>query len=174
MLTPRTGVYITGLVYMFSSIGACYYTVRKFGRRTLLIWGHILIVILHAFIGIFNNRGNNAGVLAMVLIFIFVYQNTSGPVTWVYAAETTTDAGLGIGLFTLWITVFILTLISPMLMGRNSLGASNVFFIYSILSLLGAIYSYFIIKETQGLTDKEKKNLFTPSRYLNSEGNRRD
>lgn len=124
-----------------------------------------MIVILHAAIAILNNNGQPTPVFVMVLLFLFVYQNTTGPVTWLYAAETTVDAGLGLCMFTLWITVFILTLICPVLMGKDILGPSNVFFIFSAFSAFGAFYSYYFIKETQGLSDKEKKSLFYPRKY---------
>lgn len=51
-------------------------------------------------------------------------------------------------------------------MSKESIGASNVFFIYSALSILGALYAYFIIKETVNLLDKDKKLLYTPAEYL--------
>ena len=141
------GVYIVGLVYFFSSLLSTQ-TVKWYGRRTLLIGGHIAIVVIHALLAIFNNNGSHMGVLLMVLAFMIVYQNTTGPVTWVYAAETTTDAGLGVCMFMLYTTAFILTLVGPVLMGSNSIGLSNVFFIFSGLSVLGAFYAYFLIKET--------------------------
>jgi hypothetical protein len=53
-------------------------------------------------------------------------------------------------------------------MSKESIGASNVFYIYSALSILGAIYAYFIIKETKFLLDKDKKLLYTPAEYLSN------
>lgn len=34
------------------------------------------------------------------------------------------------------------------------------------MTFAGAIYGYFMIKETQGLTDKQKKELYTPKKFL--------
>ena len=48
-------------------------------------------------------------------------------------------------------------------MSPNSIvGINNVFFTFSVLSVFGSLYCYFYLKETKGLTDKEKKLLFTP------------
>ena len=52
-------------------------------------------------------------------------------------------------------------------MDENSLGPSNVFLIFSALSFLGFVYCYFFIRETKGLTDKEKKEIFMPKRFKN-------
>ena len=51
-------------------------------------------------------------------------------------------------------------------MAPHSLGPSNVFFIFSGLAVLGSMYSYFVLKESRGLTDKDKKLLFTPQKYI--------
>lgn len=71
-ITPRTGVYITGIVNMLSSLLSTQ-TVKYFGRRTLLIGGHFGIFVAHLMVGIFDVQGNNDGVLVMVMVFIFIY-----------------------------------------------------------------------------------------------------
>ena len=113
-----------------------------------------------------NDCDQDNAMIGMVLLFLVVYQNTSGPVAWLYAAETTIDTGLGICVLALFGTVFIMSLICPVLMSTDSIGPSNTFFIFAGLSVLGAIYSATKIKETRGLSDKAKKLIFTPKRYL--------
>ena len=73
---------------------------------------------------------------------------------------------LGICLLTLWGTVFILSLVCPILLKPEVLGASGVFFIFSGISIFGSLYGVFVIKETAGLTDKQKKTLFTPKEFI--------
>ena len=164
-ITPRQGTYLVGVVNAIASLLSTQ-IMRCFGRRTLVIWGHIFIAIIHASIGVFGILHVDAGIIGMILAFLVVYQNSSGPVAWLYAAETTIDSALGICLFTLWGTVFILSLVCPILMDPNSsVGINNVFFIFSGLSVFGSLYCYFFIKESKGLTDKEKKLLFTPEKY---------
>lgn len=119
--------------------------------------------------GIFNNMENDMGVLVSMLAFIGIYQNTSGPIAWLYATETTIDTALGICLFTLWGTTFLVSLLGPILMSSDALGISNVFFLFAALSFCGTIYGYFFIKETKGLTDKEKKRLYYPAEYFEEE-----
>lgn len=120
-LTPRTGTYITGFANMFGALLSCY-VVKFFNRRTLLIWGHLGIAVVHASIAVFSIEKINDGVLIMVVVFLFVYENSSGPIAWLYAAETVIDTALGICLLTLWGTVFVLSLVCPILMGKDSIG----------------------------------------------------
>ena len=165
--TPRQGVYLVGLSTFFASFCSTQ-TVRFFGRRTLLIAGHLGIAVVHAAVAIFNIYEINLGVVTMILLFIFVYQNTSGPVAWVYASETTIDAGMGICLLTLWGTVLVLSIVCPIIMDPESLGPNGTFFILSGLSVFGCIYVILFIKETFSLSDREKKILFTPKQFLES------
>ena len=95
-----------------------------------------------------------------LFLYLFIYSNTTGPLAWVYAAETTTDAGLGFCLFFMYFCIFILTLVCPILMQPDNMGTANVFFLFAGISLVGAIFYYFFLKEPKNLTDKEKKNLY--------------
>jgi len=144
---------MVGFANMFGALLSCY-IVKLFKRRTLLIAGHIGIAIVHATIACFDIADNDYGVLVMTLVFLIVYENTSGPLAWLYAAETVIDVALGVCLLTLWGTVFVLSLVCPVLMSKDSIGTQNVFFIFSGLSVGGTIYSWWFIRETSGLTDK--------------------
>ena len=164
--SPRAGVMIVGVVQLFACLFATGF-VKSFNRRTLIIWGHIVMAFVHISVGLFNNIENDIGVLVMILAFICAYQVTSGPVAWLYATETTIDPGLGVCILTLWGVTFILTLICPDLMDKDSLGVSNVFFLFGICSGIGAIYGYIFMKETRGLSDKVKRNIYSPKDKLN-------
>ena len=113
-------------------------------------------------------------VLAGLLVFLFVYQNTSSSVAWIYTTETGIDAGLGFCLFTLWGTVFVLSLVCPLLMSDpedGGIGQSNVFFMLGGFAIVAVFYVQFFMIETRGLTDKQKKELFTPKKYLTEDDN---
>jgi hypothetical protein len=144
---------MVGIVNMLASLLSVY-LVKFFGRRTLVIWGHMMIAIIHAATGILNNANESTGVICCVLAFLVVYQNTSGPVAWLYAAETTIDAALGLCLFTLWGTVVILSETCPILMEDSVIGPSNTFFLLSAFGVLGSMYGFFFMRESQGLSDK--------------------
>ena len=46
------------------------------------------------------------------------------------------------------------------------LGRGGVFYVLSGISALGAIYVFAFIRETKGLTEKQKKLLYTPVRFV--------
>jgi Na+/melibiose symporter-like transporter len=119
--TPRRGTELISVVSLIAALTALW-LIKSVGRRPLIIWGHALIAIVHFGVVIFTKRNNETGVLIMIMLFIFIYQNTSGPIAWLYATETTIDAGLGICLLTLNGTVLLLAKVCPILMGENSIG----------------------------------------------------
>ena len=87
-LTPRTMSYIAAATSVVATLTSLY-LLTIVGRRKILIFGHIFISIAHAGVAIFNIKHMNYGVLACIMMFKFAYDNTSGPVAWLYAAETT-------------------------------------------------------------------------------------
>lgn len=165
-LSPRTGTYIIGVVESVSALFASLVMIKIFGRRTLVLWGHAAMGVTHLMIAIYNNRGNSTGIIVMMNLFMVAYQTTSGPVAWVYAAETNIDAALGFSILTLWGTVLVLSLVVPNIMNDSSLGPTNTFYLFAAFAVLAVIYVYFFFKETKGLMEKEKKLLYTPKRFL--------
>ena len=141
------------------------------GRRTLLLWGHIGIALSHAAVAICDIEQMDYAVLGFIMVFIVNYSLTSGSIAWVYSSETTIETAFGACLLTLWGTVLILSIVCPILLDPKSLGASNVFFIFSGLSVLATLYVYIFMKETKGLSDKDKKLLYTPKTFMSDNEN---
>ena len=113
--TARQGTYVVGLVNFLSAC-LCILSMRFFGRRTLLLVGHIGICLSYFFMAIFTITGADYGVLAMLCSFLLIYQNTSGPVAWAYAAETCCDVSPGVSLLVLYSVVLLLSLTTNSLM----------------------------------------------------------
>ena len=111
----RTGTYCVAVANALSSMAGIWFC-KTFGRKTLLLYGHVGIFIAHLLVAIFIITGVNYGVIAMICFFLFAYQTTSGPVAWLYSTETCCDVTLSVCLQTLWGTVLILTLTTEPLM----------------------------------------------------------
>ena len=79
-ITPRSGTFIIAAVNFVASFMSIY-TVRKLGRRDLLLLGHFSVAICHIFIGAFIVLDHGLGVLTMTCIFMIVYQNTVEPIS---------------------------------------------------------------------------------------------
>lgn len=133
------------------------------------MWGHVGIAISHGLIGVFIITGFDIGILIMICVFIWVFANTTGPLSWVYCAETCTDIGIGVCLFTLWAVVLIEILTIPILMNTH-LETSGVFLMFAACNFIGAIFIQIWLKETKGLTDKEKRSLYAPKDTRDSVG----
>ena len=86
--------------------------------------------VTHTLIAIFSIYKFDNGILVMVCIFIIIYQNNSGPVAWLYTAETVVDVALGICIQVLWLTVFVLMMTTKSLM-HSWLQPSGVFFLFA-------------------------------------------
>jgi len=123
--------------------------------------GHTGIAICHGLVGILTIYKVNYGVLGFMCLFIVVYEFTSGPLAWIYAAETCNDVSLGICTYTLYLTVFFLSLVTEPLMD-SVIQPQGVFFMFGLFSACAVVFIYFNIKETMGLSDKEKKTLYAP------------
>ena len=144
--TARTGTYVISLVNFFSSFMSIF-MVKRFGRRTLLLWGHTGVALAHLCVAICTITSTNIGVLGGICFFLFAYQNSSGPVAWLYAAETCCDVGLAVSLNTLWGTVLVLQLTTQPLMD-SALQSQGVFFLFAGFSVIAIFYVYFYMAET--------------------------
>ena len=92
---------------------------------------------------------------------MFAYGMTTGPVALVYAAETTIDAGIGIVFLMLYASIFVLTLVCPMLMDKqSSFGPVKSFVSFAAISILGALFYSTHLVETKGKTPKEKMEMY--------------
>lgn len=159
VITPRNGSYMIALIQMLSSVLSVW-TIKTFKRIPILAIGHTSIAITHLAIGFFSIYNIDWGLLAMICLFMFEYQNSSGPLAWIYAAETVTDIALGVCIQVLWLVVVLLSLVSDPLMD-SALHPAGVFFLFSLFSAISVVFIVFFMKETKGLTEKEKKALYS-------------
>jgi len=166
---------------IFTLVNVCstpisFYTIEKFGRRTLLIYGALGMLIcqfLVAIIGVtvgFNHthttsngetRANNIDAvnaqIAFIAIFIFFFASTWGPGAWVLIGEIfplpIRSRGVGLSTASNWLWNTIIAVITPYMVNpdRGNL-RSSVFFIWGGLCTCAFIYSYLLVPETKGLT----------------------
>ena len=153
---PRLGTIILGIdaiVFGFTSI----IVIRKLKRKTIFIGGHIGVGISWLLVAYFNYVGNSLGIIIGMNMFMLFYINSSGPLAWTYAAETCVDAAIGIVIMCIYVNVIYLAIICPIILAYNP---NYVFIGMSLLSFVGAVFCWIYMKETKGLTDKEKKEIY--------------
>lgn len=168
---------------IFTLVNVCstplsFWTVERFGRRTILIYGaagmlicQFLVAIIGVTIG-FNHTHpdpNNADLslannisavnaqISFIAIFIFFFASTWGPGAWIVIGEIfplpIRSRGVGLSTASNWLWNTIIAVITPYMVGTNRGNLkSSVFFIWGGLCTCAFVYSYFLVPETKGLT----------------------
>ena len=81
-----------------------------------------------------------------------------------HIAETNPDITLGFSFISAALSVMILSVLAfPIL---NKLSSSGFFLFFAVWAIFAFTYNFFIIRESRGLTDKEKKKLYRPKKEL--------
>jgi len=166
---------------IFTLVNVCstpisFYTVEKFGRRPLLVWGAFGMLIcqfLCAIIGVtvgFNKTHLNSlnepiadnipavnAQIAFIAIFIFFFASTWGPGAWIMIGEIfplpVRSRGVALSTASNWLWNTIIAVITPYLVGAQFGNLkSSVFFLWGGLCTCAFIYAYFLIPETKGLS----------------------
>jgi sugar porter (SP) family MFS transporter len=166
---------------IFTLVNVCstplsFYGMEKFGRRTLLLYGALGMLIcqfLVAIIGVtvgFNKsitladgttRANNLSAvnaqIAFIAIFIFCFATTWGPGAWVLIGEVfplpIRSRGVALSTASNWLWNTIIAVITPYMVGKNEGNLrSSVFFIWGGLCTIAFVYTYFLVPETKGLS----------------------
>ncbi|KAK3899291.1 general substrate transporter [Staphylotrichum tortipilum] len=170
---------------VFTIINVCstpisFYTVEKFGRRTILFWGALGMLVcqfLVAIIGVtagFNfthaaptlenpdaTLANNIPAvnaqIAFIAIFIFFFASTWGPGAWIVIGEIfplpIRSRGVGLSTASNWLWNTIIAVITPYMVGETRGNMkSSVFFVWGGLCTCAFVYTYFLVPETKGLS----------------------
>ncbi|KAB8343146.1 hypothetical protein FH972_022737 [Carpinus fangiana] len=158
---------VTQLVGVTSSI----WTMDRFGRKPLLLWGAAFMFISHFIIsilvGLYSDNWpahRTAGWVSVAFLFIYMlaFGASWGPVPWAYPAEVFPSSlrakGVGMSTATNWFTNFIIGLITPPLLNTNRHFGAYVFF--AIWCLLALLWTIKFIKETKGRSLEQMDAVF--------------
>ncbi|KAK3293074.1 general substrate transporter [Chaetomium fimeti] len=169
---------------VFTIINVCstpisFWTVERFGRRTILFWGALGMLIcqfLVAIIGVtvgFNfthltnpndpesSMADNISAvnaqIAFIAIFIFFFASTWGPGAWIVIGEIfplpIRSRGVGLSTASNWLWNTIIAVITPYMVGETRGNMkSSVFFVWGGLCTCAFVYTYFLVPETKGLS----------------------
>lgn len=129
----------------------------KVGRRPMLAVGLIGTTTALTLIGIFSLvlEGSAAlpyAVLGMTVTFLAFQQGAISPVTWLMLSEIfplkLRGLGMGVTVFCLWITNFLVGFSFPILL--SAVGLSATFFIFAVLGIGAIIFVNKFLPETKG------------------------
>ncbi|KAG9648220.1 putative glucose transporter rco-3, partial [Aureobasidium melanogenum] len=171
---------------IFTLVNVCstpisFWTVERFGRRPLLIWGAFGMLICQLIVAVvgltvgFNHthdipnpaggdplsRSNNISAvnaqIAFIAIFIFFFASTWGPGAWVLIGEIfplpIRSRGVALSTASNWLWNTIIAVITPYMVNKDEGNLrSSVFFIWFGLCTCAFVYAFFLIPETKGLS----------------------
>ncbi|OAA52972.1 Sugar/inositol transporter [Cordyceps fumosorosea ARSEF 2679] len=176
-------VFLTSMIFTIINVLSTplsFWTVERFGRRSILLVGAAGMLIcqfLVAIIGVTagfdqvhptptpedptattpNNLGAVNAQIAFISIFIFFFASTWGPGAWVVIGEIfplpIRSRGVGLSTASNWLWNTIIAVITPYMVGtdRGNL-KSKVFFIWGGLCTCALVYTWFLVPETKGLS----------------------
>ncbi|KAK2067311.1 hypothetical protein P8C59_001062 [Phyllachora maydis] len=139
-----------------------FYTIERYGRRTLLIYGALGMVICEFIVAIVgvarpDDKAATSVQIAFICIYIFFFASTWGPGAWVVIGEIyplpIRSRGVALSTASNWLWNCIIAVITPYMVDpdKGDLG-SKVFFIWGSLCACALVYAIFLIPETKGLT----------------------
>lgn len=154
---------ITTLVNVFATPLA-FWTVERFGRRPLFLYGGVGLFIMQYIIGAVgtalpDNEAAIRGMIAVICFQVFCFATTWGPGAWVVIGEIfplpIRARGVAISTASCWFWNCVLAVISPYMTGDEK-GAVDlgpkVFFFWGGICVLGTIFAYFLVPEMKGLS----------------------
>ena len=160
---------VVGVVMFLATIPAVI-IIDKLGRRPLLIAGAIGMAISHFIVaGIIGSYSDNidqhkaAAWVAVVFIWIFVvhFGYSWGGGAWVLISEVfplgLRAKGVAIGASSNWLNNFAVAMSTPDMISAMDYGA---YIFFGILSVLGAVYVFFLVPETKGRSLEEMDEVF--------------
>ncbi|OJD16977.1 hypothetical protein AJ78_02911 [Emergomyces pasteurianus Ep9510] len=161
-----------------ASTPVSFYIIERFGRRKLLIWGAIVMLVSEFIIASVGTAlpGSDAAstcLIVFVCLYICGFASTWGPGAWVLIGEIfplpIRARGVALSTASNWLWNYILALITPYLVDaeKANLG-SKVFFIWGTTCTISMLFAYFFVYETKGLSLEQVDRLFEESRPRNS------
>lgn len=158
-----------------------FWTVERFGRRPLLVYGALGMLICQFIVAIVgvtigfnhthidpNDTSDDPQSLAdnipavnaqisFIAIFIFFFASTWGPGAWIVIGEIfplpIRSRGVGLSTASNWLWNTVIAVITPYMVGEHRGNMkSSVFFVWGGLCTCAWIYAYFLVPETKGLS----------------------
>lgn len=132
---------------------------NKVNRRPMILTGLTGVTVALITIGISTLMLNGSPmlpyvVLSMTVVYLAFFQGAIGPMVWLILAEIfpvrLRGIGMGMAVFFLWISNFVVGIFFPVLM--NGIGLSGTFFLFAMFGVVGIIFVAKFLPETRGLS----------------------
>jgi len=91
------------------------------------------------------------------------YQLSTGSVAWIYIPEVCVDAATGLAAAAQFINLTIISLTFEFMI-NSPLKVYGSIWYFAGITTVGFFFCLFVVRETRGLSDLEKKTLYSPKR----------
>jgi len=88
----------------------------------------------------------------MTMLFVCAFEFAPGPIVWLYMGEILNDKGISVAVFLNWTFTLIVGLFTPTIM--KSMGNGPTFIMFGCFNICAALFIFFFMKETKGLSDE--------------------
>ena len=161
---------VTNLIFTLIAMSV----IDKIGRKKLLLFGQLGMVVVLGLFGYGLLTGNISGywLIALLVAYIALFASSQGIVVWVLLSEMFPNIirarGMSIGSFANWIVSATLNFLFPLAIGffgttqaAQKAGMSYAFIFLAVLTFIGFIYLKKHIIETKGKTlEQIEKEVF--------------
>ncbi|KAJ4375906.1 hypothetical protein N0V83_001184 [Neocucurbitaria cava] len=139
-----------------------FWTIEKFGRRMLLIYGAVGMLVCEFIIAIVGtaDSGSKAASTCLIVftcIYIFFFASTWGPAAWVVIGEIfplpIRAKGVALSTASNWLWNFVIGFITPYMVNAEYGNLkTKVFFVWGATCTACVLFAYFFVPETKGLS----------------------
>ncbi|KAK7190386.1 hypothetical protein DPSP01_011536 [Paraphaeosphaeria sporulosa] len=139
-----------------------FWTIEKLGRRMLLIYGAVGMLVCEFIIAIVGtvDEGSKAAGLCLIVFtcfYIFFFATTWGPAAWVVIGEIfplpIRAKGVALSTASNWLWNFVIGYITPYMVDEDKGNLkSKVFFVWGATCTMCVLFAYFLVPETKGLS----------------------
>jgi sugar porter (SP) family MFS transporter len=144
---------IVGMVNFLMTIVALWLVDKK-GRKTLLLWGAVGMIISLTYLSFEFTKPvqNGFGVMAALLVYISFFAASFAPVMWVIISEIYPNRIKGVAMSfstaVSWLCTFLTVYFAPIIHG--ALGLQYLFGIFGVFSIIAFVFVKVWIPETKG------------------------
>ena len=112
---------------------------------------------------LFIQLGKGYAAIASILAFEIIINSTIASVHWIYLPEVLTDTQFGFVVTFCYLNGMEVAVTTEWLM--EAFTPAGVFLLYTVFSSLGFVFMYVFLRETKGLPDWQKKQIYMPRKY---------
>lgn len=144
-----------------ASTPVSFYTIERFGRRPLLIYGAMGMMVCEFIVAGVGTAEPDSKVahyclIVFVCIYIFFFASTWGPAAWVVIGEIfqlpIRSKGVALSTASNWFWNCVIAIVIPFMFENPGNMGYKVFFLWGGMCSACALFAYWFVPETKGLT----------------------